>query len=200
MYKKPKVIMSSCDWPSNYGCSGKEIDVTLHKGQYIDRFGNENGFFLGIAGEPYIYRSLPWFGNYIPNDIVNNNNIKKKFYQFYSEPNINNPDHDYHLYKVIKPLYVKSCKIGPAFGFPGGGTQYRSDININELIQQGFIKEVPWSDSPLFDDTNIMGGRLTKTGRLPKTGRLTKFTPHKYKTKRRQNNKQKTTRKIKYNN
>jgi len=196
MYKKPKVIISSCDWPSNYGCCGKEIHVTLHKGQYIDRFGNENGFFLGIAGEPYIYRSLPWFGNYIENDIVNNNNIKKKFYQFYSELNTNNPEHDYHLYKVIKPLYVKSCKIGPAFGFPGGGTQYRSHININELIQQGFIKEVPWSDSPLFDDTNIIGGRLTKGI----STRLTKFTSHKRKTNRRVNNKQKTTRKIKYNN
>lgn len=186
MYKKPKVIINSCDWPSNYGCCGKEIDVTLYKGQYIDRFGSENGFFLGIAGEPYIYRSLPWFGKYSENDIVNNNNIKKKFYQFYSEPNTNNLEYDYHLYKVIKPLSVKSCRIGPAFGFPGGGTQYRSDNNVNELIQQGFIKEVPWSDSPLFDDLNVIGGRLTK------------FTRHKYRTKRqRRNIKQKTTRKNK---
>jgi hypothetical protein len=188
MYKKPKVIINSSDWPSNYGCYGKEIDVTLYKGQYIDRFGSENGFFLGIAGEPYIYRSLPWFGNYTANDILNNNKIKKSFYKFYSEPNTNNPEYDYHLYKVVKTLSVKSCKIGPAFGFPGGGTQYRSDNNVNELIQQGFIKEVPWSDSPLFDDSNIMGGRFTK------------FTRHKYKKKLRRNSKQKTTRKIKYNN
>jgi len=185
MYSRPKIKINACDWPSDYGCCGSEINKTIYKGEFIDRFGSENGFFFGVPGEPYIYRSLPWFGNYT-NDININTKLKKHFYHFYSEADKDiNPEYDYHLYKVIKPLNVKSCIISPAFGFPGGGTQYRSENNVNKLIKEGFIKEVPWIDSPLFDDSNIMGGKSIK---------LRIF---KQKTKRRRNNKLKTRRKNK---
>jgi len=166
MYSRPKIKITASDWPSDYGCDGTEKDIMLYQGEHIDRFGSEDGFFFGIAGEPYIYRSLPWFGNYNSNDINNNNNIKEKFYNFYSQPDTNiNPEYDYHLYKIIKPLYVKTCNIRPAFGYPGGGTQYRSNINVKNLIQQGFIKEVPWTHSPFFDDYDkgiVIGGKINK--------------------------------------
>ena len=85
MYRKPKITINSCDWPPNNGCCGAETTTKLYVGNHIDRFGSNNGFFFGVAGEPYIYRSLPWFGNYIPKNPKNNNKIRAKYYKFYSE-------------------------------------------------------------------------------------------------------------------
>jgi hypothetical protein len=184
MYKKPKITVRQ--WPPNNGCEGSEIQVNLYKGVHIDRFGTDYGFFFGVPGEPFIYRSLPWFGNYTPNDQNNNDKIKQNFYVFYSEADTSiNPEYDYHLYKVIKPFTINSCTIKSAFGFPGGGTQYRSDIPVKDLIQRGFISEVPWDHQPLFDDKdiNVIGGRYTKS-RIRKR-----------KTKRRLNKKLRTRRK-----
>jgi hypothetical protein len=189
MYKKPKVVINTSDWPVNNGCNISETPTMLYKGNHIDRFGSDYGFFFGIAGEPYIHRSLPWFGNYIPNDISNNNAIKQNFYKFYSQADVSlNPEYDYHLYKVIKPFQMNSCVISPAFGFPGGGTQYRSNINAKELIQQGFIKEVPWVHEPFFDDKDdgIINGGKNNTF---------KSKHYKRKTKRKIHKKSKTTRK-----
>ena len=187
MYRKPKIKINTCDWPTNYGCCGLEENITLYKGEHIDRFGSENGFFFGVPGEPYIYRSLPWFGNYDINNDRKNDKIKKAFYRFYSQADKDiNPEYDYHLYKIIQPFKVKTCSIRNAFGYPGGGTQYRSEIAVKELIQQGVIKEVPWTNSPLFDDSdvgNVIGGKMRKRY----------FNNNK--TKRRRNRKQKTRRK-----
>ena len=184
MFNKPKITISASDWPSNNGCSGQEITKLLYKGEHIDRFGKEDGFFFGVAGIPYIYRSLPWFGNYKPNNTNWNNNIKNNYYQFYSEADINlNPEYDYHLFKVIRPFKIKSCTISPAFGYPGGGIQYRSDKRVKDLIKYGFIKEVPWTHVPFFDDSYILstnGGKRIKIRR--------------HKTKRRKYNNIKTRR------
>ena len=178
MYKKPNILINQTDWPPNYGCSDNEKNTTLYIGNYIDRFGSEDGFFFGIAGEPYIYRSLPWFGIYKKNNTNNNNKIKRRFYRFYSEGDTSiNPDYDYHLYKVIKPFQVNSCSISPAFGYPGGGTQYRSDIKIKDLIRDGFIREFPWTYTPFFDEkdankiNSIKGGQITKLSSRKKTRR-----------------------------
>ena len=185
MYRKPRTKVNSWEWPSNNGCSGVESEQILHIGNYIDRFGSDRGFFFGVPGEPYIYRSLPWFGNYNVNR--DNYKMKQKFYKFYEEADTNiNPEHDYHLYKVIKPLNVQSCTIAPAFGFPGGGTQYRSNNTVKDLVQNGYIKEVPWTNSPFFDDSDnipINGGYISK------------LTRRKQKTKRRRHNKHATRRK-----
>jgi len=168
MYRKPRKQVKSCDWPSNYGCCGAESEHTLHIGNFIDRFGSENGFFFGVPGEPYIYRSLPWFGNYNKNK--DNYKMKQNFYKFYEEADINkNPENDYHLYKIIKPFKVQSCIIAPAFGFPGGGTQYRSDNAVKDLLQNGYIKEVPCTYSPFFDESDnipINGGYVSKLRRF----------------------------------
>jgi hypothetical protein len=187
MYRKPKITINACDWPSNNGCCGTETITKLYIGNHIDRFGSNTGFFFGVAGEPYIYRSLPWFGNYTPKNPKNNNKIRAKYYKFYSEGDIDiNPDYDYHLYKVIKSFNMHSCSISPAFGYPGGGIQYRSDVSVKYLIDNGFITEVPWIHTPFFDDrdANIING-----------GRLCKFRRYKRNTKKRNYNKQKNTRK-----
>jgi hypothetical protein len=187
MYKKPNITINQTDWPPNNGCSGPEKITNLYKGNHIDRFGSEDGFFFGIAGEPYIYRSLPWFGNYIQNNDNNNNRIKGRFYRFYSEGDKSiNPDYDYHLYKVIKQFQVNSCSISPAFGYPGGGTQYRSNIKASELISLGFIKEVPWTYSPFFDEKDVH--RIN-------TGGFTKIRRRKRYIKKGKYNIQKTRRK-----
>ena len=179
LYKKPNITINTGDWPANNGCSNEEKDKLLYKGQHIDRFGSNNGFFFGLPGQPYVNRSLPWFGNYSSTDKAENDKIRERFYKFYSEADKDkNPEHDYHLYKVTKPFSVKSCTIAPAFGFPGGGKQYRSDINVETLKKTGFIKEVPWIHSPFFDDSDIFTAGSKKT--LKQRKRKTKTKHRRY--------------------
>lgn len=169
MYNKPNIIIPQHRWPPRSGCADIDEEIILHKGTYIDRFGSNNGNYFGIPGEPYIFRSLPWFGfgeyNKLSNDCFNpiNMEIKNKFNVFYSQPDKSeNPNYDYHIYKVIKPFKVFKCTIAPAFGFPGGGTQFRSNKNVQDLIENKFIGEVPYTYIPMFDECNIGGKRYNK--------------------------------------
>ncbi len=156
MYYKPNISILQSDWPNDYGCDGPEIEKKFYVGDHIDRFGKETGFFFGVPGEPYIYRSLPWFGIYDPNDDNYNQIMKENFYHFYSEGDTDiNPEYDYHLYKVLKPFEVNECKIRAAFGFPGGGTQFRSNTKVKDLIKRRYIQEVPWFHTPFYDDEDI---------------------------------------------
>lgn len=180
-YKKPVTHVKV--WPDNQGCDGNEINHTLFVGNYIDRFGSKDGFFFGIPGDVYINRSLPWFGNYT-NDPNQNEKIKDAYNAFYSSCDRgDNKNCDYRLYKVIKQFDISSCLISPAFGYPGGGTQYRSNISVSELIRIGFIQEVGWTHYPFFDNDNYnrQGGFVKRH--------------HKRNTKRRQKHK-KTKRKL----
>ena len=49
---------------------------------------------------------------------------------------------NYHRYKVVKPFQVESSTIAPAFGKLGGGTQYRSAVNVEKLLKHGIIVEI----------------------------------------------------------
>lgn len=49
----------------------------------------------------------------------------------------------YHEYKVIKDINgIKSLKIAPAFGQPGGGVQFELPNNISYLVKNRFLKEI----------------------------------------------------------
>ncbi|WP_432166934.1 TNT domain-containing protein [Streptomyces sp. bgisy031] len=78
-------------------------ELELHKGQRVDRFGNEAGRYLAPAGTKYGKRSIP------PSSL-----------------NTADPRHpyNYYLYKVMKDVKVCAGPIAPAFEQPGLGVQY----------------------------------------------------------------------------
>ncbi|MEO3783693.1 TNT domain-containing protein [Actinocorallia sp. B10E7] len=79
--------------------------TTLRVGQYLDRFGSENGRFLSPAGASFGSRALP-------------------------PSNLNTRDDDrahlcgYHLYRVTRSFFVDAGPAIPAFQQPGKGLQY----------------------------------------------------------------------------
>lgn len=187
MSSKPNITIQQHQWPPRSGCADTEEVITLYQGTFIDRFGSNKGNYFGIPGEPYVNRSLPWFGSgeYKINNTINNcsnpinREIKNKYNSFYSDPDTStNPEYDYHMYKVNKPFYALKCTIAPAFGFPGGGTQYKTNQNIQFLIDNGFIEEVPYINIPSFDECNY-GGKKHK---------INKNNIYKYKTNKNKKN------------
>ncbi|MFC6803607.1 TNT domain-containing protein [Deinococcus caeni] len=48
----------------------------------------------------------------------------------------------HYLYEVLKPLDVKSGPASPWFGEAGGATQYTLPGKIEELIEQGALRQV----------------------------------------------------------
>ena len=48
----------------------------------------------------------------------------------------------YRAFKVMKPFPVEVSNTAPAFGRFGGGIQYRTPINIEDLLNLGFLKQI----------------------------------------------------------
>ncbi len=82
-------------------------------GQKIDRFGSASGKYFAPAGTPIEQRALPYD----------------------ADTSI------YAQYEVVKPFEVEASTIAPAFGQPGGGTQYRCAVSAETLLKRGIIKE-----------------------------------------------------------
>jgi len=101
-------------WPPNDGFAGKPNNVTLKPGTQIDRYGYESGSFASPVGTPYNQRSLA--------------------------PGTENKP--YHVYEVVKPIEAQGGKIAPWFDQPGGRTQYKFNMSIEDLIKGGYIREV----------------------------------------------------------
>ena len=49
---------------------------------------------------------------------------------------------DFHEYEVLKPIQAKEGKVIPYFGEPGGGTQYKFDTAIRELLKSGYLRRI----------------------------------------------------------
>jgi len=101
-------------WPPDDGFAGPKSDVTLPINTEIDRYGSEYGRFLSPAGASYASRALP----YDPTSIA------------------------YHVYQVTKPLPVVSGTAASWFDEVGGGTQYMTSKSVQQLIDEGFLKEI----------------------------------------------------------
>lgn len=56
---------------------------------------------------------------------------------------------DYRVYKVLKPLTVKSGIAGPAFGKGGGGVQHALPNIVANLVESKHLRLV---EERLFDD------------------------------------------------
>ena len=102
-------------YPDNQGFLGASKDEVLPKGTVLDRFGGEKGDFLSPAGTPYEGRALPPTSKNAP----------------------------YNAYEVMRPLPVQSGPIAPAFGQPGGGTQFLAPRSVGDLVDSGYLRRLP---------------------------------------------------------
>ena len=115
---------ANVSWPPNDGCAGAAVTETLPAGTLIDRFGSEGGSFFSPRGESFAARAVPYVCEMM----------------------------DYRVYRVTKPLPVKSCKAAPWFGDPGGAKQVQSADPAYKLVADTWIEVVSYeaggSDSP----------------------------------------------------
>lgn len=117
-------------WPPNDGCATAPVNKVLAPGQLIDRFGSEGGTFFSPKGESFNSRAVPY--------------VCKAM--------------DYRVYKVLKPIPVKSCKAAAWFNEPGGAEQEQTADPAYKLVAAGSIVAV----------TYVVGG---SSGPSPQCGR-----------------------------
>jgi RHS repeat-associated protein len=102
-------------FPPNNGFIGSTTKTTLQPGQTIDRFGGSDvSRFFSPADTPPAMRALPPGTAQLP----------------------------LRTFEVLKPISVESGQVAPAFNQIGLGTQFRSNMQLGELLEQGFLKEV----------------------------------------------------------
>ncbi len=93
-------------WPEKDGfLNGVKNPETLQPGTVIDRFGGDGKYF-SPAGTPYEARALA------PTSL----------------------DAPYRSFEVLRPLPVEAGPIAPAFGMPGGGTQFLAGNRLSNLL------------------------------------------------------------------
>jgi hypothetical protein len=102
------------NYPDNMGFANGPSTETLPAGAQIDRYGYDSGSFVAPIGTPYNARSLP--------------------------PESNGP---YAAYTVLQDIEVQAGTTVPAFGQPGGGTQYLLPSTVDSLLRQQILKEIP---------------------------------------------------------
>jgi hypothetical protein len=117
-------------WPPNDGCAAAPVAKVLAPGTLIDRFGSEGGTFFSPRGESFDARAVPY--------------VCKAM--------------DYRVYKVLKPIPVKSCKAAAWFNEPGGAEQEQTADPAYKLVAAGSIVAV----------TYVVGG---SSGPSPQCGR-----------------------------
>jgi RHS repeat-associated protein len=102
-------------FPANEGFfMGWSRGETLKPGLRIDRYGSEGGRFFSPQGTPFERRGLP--------------------------PSARQAGP--RGYEVLRDLPVRAGLIEPVFG-PGMGIQYKSAYSAAELVQRGYLGELP---------------------------------------------------------
>lgn len=96
------------------GFNAEPVQSTLQPGRLIDQFGGPGRIF-SPKGEPFAQRSLPT--------------------QCETQP--------YEVYRVLKPLLVKSGKAAAWFDQPGGATRYEADEASEALVAEHILEPVP---------------------------------------------------------
>jgi hypothetical protein len=104
-------------WPPNDGCASAPVAQSLTAGQMVDRFGSEGGTFFSPKGESYRSRAVPYVCRQM----------------------------DYRVYRVVKPVAVKSCKAAPWFGEPGGAVQVQTADPAYKLVADGTIEVISYA-------------------------------------------------------
>lgn len=109
-------------WPNTQttgypdGFSAMPVKEELPVGTIIDRYSAkvgelDSGNFLSPAGTSFEARALPW----------------------------NPATQQYSVYEVVKPLPVDSGTAIPWFGSAGGATQYKTGLEVRDLIKEGYL-------------------------------------------------------------
>jgi hypothetical protein len=104
-------------WPPNDGCAAPPRAQSLTPGQMIDRFGSDTGTFFSPRGASFRSRAVPYVCSQM----------------------------DYRVYRVVKPIAVKSCKAAPWFNEPGGAVQVKTAEPASKLVASGMIEQVSYA-------------------------------------------------------
>lgn len=89
-------------------------EITLQRGDLVDRWGIENTPYFSPLATPYAMRSLPPSALNLP----------------------------YSVYEIKKPMKVLAGPIAPGFEQPGLGTQYVTHIKPRELYSGKWIRKL----------------------------------------------------------
>jgi len=102
-------------FPPNNGFLGSTTKGALQSGQIIDRYGGSDiSRFFSPSGTPVAMRALP--------------------------PGV--ADQPIRKFEVLKSFGVESGQVAPAFNQIGLGTQFRTNMQLGDLLDQGFLREV----------------------------------------------------------
>jgi len=101
--------------PQGFSAPEARTPTVMNPGQQFDRFGPGFGQFGSPVGTSFPERALP------PGSL----------------------DAGYHRYEVVKPIPIWEGPIAPAMGQPGGGVQYYLPTSIVDLVNAGYLKEIP---------------------------------------------------------
>ena len=93
-------------WPPNGGFAAAPVAVVLPRGMLLDRFGRPTGTYFSPQAAPYPARSLPYVCE----------------------------TQAYTVYRVDRPLVVKSGTAAPWFGEPGGAIQYQTTETAEQML------------------------------------------------------------------
>lgn len=112
----PKWLNQDCRYifPGNDGFEGPITEVTLPPGTKIDRYGQPGGRYFAPTGTPYEARALPY-------------DVSKM---------------DYYQYEVLKPFAAAAGTTAAWFDQSGGGIQFRTTMSAQQLVADGYLKEV----------------------------------------------------------
>lgn len=102
-------------FPAANGFLGPSLQTTLKAGTLIDRYGGTAASrFFSPAGTPLGARALP------PGTAAQG----------------------LRSFEVIKALEVEAGTVAPAYGQMGLGVQYRTSHTLDDLIEQGYLREI----------------------------------------------------------
>ncbi|MGH3878648.1 MAG: TNT domain-containing protein [Actinophytocola sp.] len=117
--------------PEGFSRPEDRVPAVLNPGEQIDRFGPGFGRFTSPPGTPFPERGLP------PDNLFDERDP--------SRPGVTPgaPAPSYHRYEVVQPIPVWAGPIAPAMGQPGGGTQFYMPNAVVDLVNAGYLREVP---------------------------------------------------------
>ncbi|BBZ61991.1 glycohydrolase toxin TNT-related protein [Mycolicibacterium monacense] len=101
--------------PQGFSTPEARTPTVLSPGETFDRFGPGFGQFGSPVGTAFPERALP------PHSL----------------------EAGYHRYEVVRPVPIWQGSIAPAMGQPGGGVQYYFTQPIVDLVNAGYLREVP---------------------------------------------------------
>lgn len=101
--------------PQGFSTPESRTPAVLEPGEMFDRFGPGFGQFGSPVGTDFPARALP----------------------------AHSLEAGYHRYEVVRPVPIWQGPIAPAMGQSGGGIQYYFPNSIVDLVNAGYLREVP---------------------------------------------------------